>query len=303
MKNYIKKKNKMTPIEREKTLFLFCFLVIPLFLLIVFTYYPMVELFRVSVHKWDGYNPEMEFVGLKNYINLFADKSTMLCFKNNLAYILVSFIQTGLAFYLALVLNGKIKGRKFFRTIIFLPYILNGVAVAFMFNYMYDFNEGPLNVLLRSISNGQWEVAWLGMGYGINFALAFIALWRNTGFNVVIFLGALQSIPDDYYEAATLDGAGYWQRVRYITIPHMKPIIGLNLFLSISGALQSFFEPFVLTKGGPGTLSSTFAVRILDVAFTNANFGKASAMSVVLFTIILIILVAKNVFEKNIEKY
>lgn len=294
MSTVTKKKKKMTKAQRNKIIFLICFLAIPTALLLLFTYYPALKLLQLSFMKWDGYSPDMKFVGLDNFKAVLKDKDSLMCFENNVAYIIASLIQTVIAFYIAVVLNGKIRARNFFRSVVFMPYVLNGVAVAYMFNYFYDYEEGPLNVLLRAISNGEWAVSWLGMGYSINFALAFIAVWRYTGLNVVIFLGALQSISPEYYEAAALDGSTFLQNVRYITMPLMRPMITLALFLSLSGAMQAFFEPFVLTSGGPGSRSSTFAVKILNVAFTHANYGKAAAMSVLLFAIILVILIIQK---------
>jgi multiple sugar transport system permease protein len=168
-----------------------------------------------------------------------------------------------------------------------MPYILNGVATAFMFSFLYNFDSSPVNVVLRSVGLGKLAVKWLGIGYFSNFSLAFIGLWKYTGFAMVVFLGALKSIPEEYYEAAEMDGANFWQKTRFITLPAIKAVVQVNLFLAINGALQAFFEAFVITKGGPAGRTSTFVTSTVSTAFQFHDFGKASAMGVVLVLIVV----------------
>ena len=276
--------------KQQKTIIIVAFLIIPLILIAVFSYYPAIKLVQQSFTNWDGSAPTYKYVGFKNYKYVFTDKDVLQTFKNTFAYFVVMLFQTALALYLAIILNGKIKGKNLFKSIIFMPFILNGVAVAYMFNYMYDFNQGPINVILRSIGLGSLAIKWLPANYFINFSLAFIGMWRYTGFAMVIFLGALQSISKDMYEAANIDGANFFETVRYITIPSIKRVIELNLFLGISGSLQAFFEAYVITGGGPAGMSDTFVTKTLNTAFKYSNFGRASAMGVVLVVIVIFII-------------
>ncbi len=278
----------------QKRMLIILFLFIPLSLLVAFTFYPIFKLFHLSFVEWDGIQKNVNFVFLDNYINLFKDPDTYTTLLNTGAYLLIGLLQAVIALYLAIVLNSNMKGRNFFKSLVFMPYILNGVAVAFMFNYLYDYQNGPVNIILRSIGLSEYAVRFLPDSYYINFSLGFIGLWRYTGLNMVIFIGALQSIPPSLYEAADLDGANFLHKIRYITMPSIKRVIEIVFFLNICGALQAFFEPFIITKGGPGIRSTTFTIYTLDTAFKFQNFGKASAMGVVLLLLIMMLGLLQN---------
>ncbi|URZ18272.1 carbohydrate ABC transporter permease [Clostridium felsineum] len=283
-------------VKVQKRVLIIAFLVVPVFLMLLFSYYPAVKLFQQSFTNWDGVSPTYKYIGFKNYISVFTDTSSLKALLNNGAYLVGMFIQTAIALYLAIILNAKLKARNFFKSIVFMPYVLNGVAVAFMFNYIYDYNKGPLNVLLKSIGLGNYVVHWLPNSYFINISLAIIGVWQYTGLSMVLFLGALQSIPNDIYEAASLDGANFFQTVRYIIIPNIKRVLELVLFTGISGSLQAYFQPYVITKGGPAGMSDTFVTKLLSVAFQFQNFGKASAMSVVLLLFVVALIGVQKLF-------
>lgn len=286
----------------QKNIMIFLFLIVPVILVCMFTVWPAVKLFQQSFTDWNGLDPKLHYVGFQMYKDVFNDTESLMAFKNTFAYFIIMILQTMLGLYLAIVLNSKLKGRNFFKSLIFLPYILNGVAVAYMFQYVYDYNNGPINVLLRTIGLGNYQIHFFCDNYFINFSLAFIGMWRFTGFGMVIFLAALQSIPGDLYEAASIDGANFLQTIRYIILPSIKTTVELNLFLGISGSLQAFFEAFVITKGGPAGLSNTFVTKIVDIAFTYQNFGKASAMSVILLIIVVILIgLQKIIFRGDDE--
>ncbi|MDQ0112062.1 carbohydrate ABC transporter permease [Paenibacillus harenae] len=275
----------------QKKLIIFLFVSVPLLLLLTFAYYPALELFRISFTSWDGLSPDRTWIGWDNYKEVFSNSSIFGVFKHNLAYFVVGIVQNILAIYFAVVLNSKLKGRNFFRLLLFLPYILNGVAVAYLFGYVFDTTNGSLNYLLGQLGFGALsETSWLGNGSFVNYTLASIGLWRFMGFNMVIYLAALQSIPSDLYEAASIDGANGWKQFVHITLPNIYKIIELNLFLTVTGALEVFDLPFVLTKGGPAGASETFVMKIIETAFQFNNYGLASAMSVVLLLFVVIVL-------------
>ena len=294
------KDRKKMPLRNQKKVIIIAFLAIPLLFLIVFGYYPAFKLLQLSFTDWDGASPNIKYVGISNFIDVFKDTDTLKTLANNGAYFIVAIIQLVIALYLAIVLDGKIRGKNFFKSVVFMPYILNGVAIAFLFSYLYDFQNGPLNILLRRL--GMSGIHWLGEGYSINFSLALIGLWRYTGFCMVIFLGALKSIPKALYEAANIDGANFFQTIRYITIPGIRRVIEINLLLAINGAMQAYFEPFVITKGGPAGRSDTFVTSTLKIAFDYHNFGKASAMAVVLLVIIMLIILIQRRFLRIEEE-
>lgn len=280
------------PLQRK--FILISFLLIPLALLALFTYYPAMRLVYLSFTSWDGISPVKEWLGLGNYIEIFTNPDLFGVFLHQIPYVLIGIIQNIVAIVFAVILNSKLRGRNFFRVMLFLPFIMNAVAVAFMFQYVFDTTNGSLNGLLGLVGLKSWQQSWLGNASLVNYALASIGFWRFMGYNMVIYLGALQSIPGDMYEAAKIDGASRFQMLWSLTIPNLTAIISLNMFLTLSGALAVFDLPFVLTKGGPAGASETFLFKTIETAFQFNNYGLASAMSVVLLLFTAIILLVQN---------
>ncbi len=281
--------------RNQKILTNVVFLLLPTLFLLTFVYYPAYKLFQISFSNWNGFSPIINYVGFRNYISILSDGSVFKYLVNNLAYIIMMLIQTALGVYFAIILDTNLRGKNFFKSVIFMPYILNSIAIAFMFSYMYSYEEGPINVILRRIGLGEYAIRWLPDSYLINFSLAFIVLWRYIGFDMVVVLGALQSIPSSLYESSSLDGANFWQNIRYITLPSIKPVLMMLLFLGINGSLQVFFEPFVITQGGPAGRSDTFSTVAYNYAFKFQNFGKASALGVILLIFVALVLVIREV--------
>jgi raffinose/stachyose/melibiose transport system permease protein len=285
--------------KQQKYIIIFSFLFVPVALLLVFSYYPAIKLFDFSFSNWDGYSNSYNHIGFNNYIDLWNDKTALMTFGNNAAYLLVYLVQNIFSLYFALILNGSVRKRNFFKTAIFMPYILNGVAVAYMFSFMYSFNDGPINVLLRALTNGHFAIKWIGEGYYSNFSLGLIGFWRSLGFTMVLYLGAIQSISKELYEAADIDGANFLHKVKDIVLPGIKKVLELNLFMCLIGSMQTYFEPFVLTKGGPAGRTDTFVTSTLRIAFEFNNFGKASAMGVVLLIFAILIFIFQKKFLKE----
>lgn len=275
------------------------FLVIPVVLLILFSYYPLIKLFQISFTDWNGLSPEMNFVGLKSYIEVLSQKELFLVFQNNMAYVITAIIQQFFGLFLAILLDSNLKMKKTFRAIIFMPYIINGVAVAFMFNYMYDFTNSPINVILKAFGLENHTIHFISTKYSSNFALSFISFWKYVGYTMVIFLAALQSISKEVYEAARVDGAGFFPMIRYITFPNVKNMFQISILLSVNGALQAYFEPFLITRGGPNGRTDTFITKSLYLAFEYNKFGKAAVMGVILLFIIIAIVFIQKLFLKE----
>ena len=253
------------------------FLLIPLTLLFVFTYLPAINMISYSFTNWKGYGAKT-FIGLENYINIFSDPEVFSVLKNSLYYFVGGLIQLALAFVFAVIINSKIKGKSFFKSLFFFPYLINGVAISLMFLFFFQPN-GTLDTVL----------SMLGLD-----SIIF-------GYNFIIFLGALQSISDEVLEAADLDGAGDWQKIRYIYIPSVKRIIQLNLILNISGAISVFEIPYIMTGGSNG--SSTFVIETIKTAFTYNKVGKASAMAVIVMLIVAAVALIQNIFFKEEKEY
>ncbi|WP_246320012.1 carbohydrate ABC transporter permease [Paenibacillus qinlingensis] len=278
--------------QQQKITLIVSFLIVPLTLLLTFTYYPALRLIYLSFTSWDGLTPVKTWVGFSNYKEIMGNMEVLYVFLHNVAYFVGGILQNIVAFFFAVMLNSKLKGRNIFRTVLFLPYIMNGVAVAFMFGYVFDTNTGSLNYFLSLL--GMDPISWLGKPGLVNVSLASIGVWKFMGFNMVVYLGALQSLPEDIYEAAKIDGARRLQVLRYITIPGMRKIIELNLFLTVIGALEVFDLPFVLTKGGPLAASKTYVQQTVETAFQYNNFGLASAMSVLLMIVVIVVVSAQR---------
>ncbi|MGG4553108.1 carbohydrate ABC transporter permease [Paenibacillus humicus] len=276
--------------KTQKNIIIFSFLLIPVGLLLLFTYYPALKLVWFSFTDWDGYSPEKPWVGLANYREVFSNPDIFGVFTHNFAYFVMGIVQNIVAIYFAVLLNGRLRGRNVFRLLLFLPYIMNGVAVAFMFGYVFDTTQGSLNMLLQAVGLTQLgETSWLGTPGLVNYSLASTGLWRFMGYNMVIYIASLQAIPRDIYEAAKIDGANAWQTFWRITLPNMKPVIQLNLFLTVTGALEVFDLPFVLTKGGPAGASQTYVQRVVETAFAYNHYGLASAMSIILLFFVIVV--------------
>jgi len=276
----------------QKRFLLLGFLFIPLLMLLAFTYYPAVRLVQYSFTDWDGLAKNMNFVGFDNYKRIFTDSEILAVFSHNIAYLIVAVFQNIAGVFLAVVLNKLGRGSKIYRSTIFMPYVMNSVAVAYIFAFMYDYNNGAFNHVIRFL--GGEGIRFLSDPFLVNFSLAMIGFWKFTGFAMVIYLGALQAVDNDLYEAASIDGAGPWNQFKAITLPAIRRIIELQLFLAISGSMKAFDEAFAITKGGPNGASETFVMKTMASAFNFSNFGLASAMGIVLMIIILIVTSFKN---------
>ena len=283
--------------KAKDRLYVIGFLTVPIILLLLFSYYPLIKLIQLSFTNWDGMSPDMKYIGIKNYKDIFTQKELFQTFGNNMAYVITAVLQQFAGLFLAVLLNSNIKMKTTFRAILFMPYIINGVAVAFMFNYMYDFSNSPVNAVLQFF--GLEPVHFISTSYATNFALSFISFWKYVGYSMVIYIAALQSIPSEIYEAARIDGAGFFDSVRYITFPNIKNMVQVSLLLSLNGALQVYFEPFIITKNGPNGRTATFISKSLDLAYNYSKYGKAAAMGVVLLVIIILIVIVQKVVLKE----
>lgn len=264
----------------------YLFLLVPVVLLLALTYYPVMNMFWYSVTDWDGLAKTKEFVGADNFITVFTKPEYFAVFKVSLYYFFASFVQMGIALYFATILSFNTRFKNFFKGVLFFPYLINGVAIGFIFLYFFR-PDGTLDALMGILGLGDHTQHWLGNRDIANYSLAATSVWRYTGLNFVLFLGAIQSIPGEIYEAAEIDGANKWHQFLYIIAPSIRPIIGLSFILAISGSLSVFEIPFVMTGGANGT--ETFVIKTVDTAFKFNKVGQASAMAVVLLAIVLVV--------------
>ncbi len=275
----------------QKYMITILFLLIPLALLVLFTLIPAFNMFVYSFQKRDQLGVTVEWVGLENFERLFTDPSYLKTFANSIYYLFGSFIQLSLALFIATLLCSKIKFANLFKGVMFFPYLMNGVAVSLIFRRFFQKGdgitntEGTLNSILVML--GADPVKWLSDPNIVNFCLVFVSIWRYIGFDIIMFIGAIQSISPEIYEASDLDGANAWQRFWYIIFPSIRPIVALQLILAIKGAASVFEIPYIITGGRSGT--NTFVIKTIETAFQYQKIGLASAMAIVLLAIILIV--------------
>ncbi|MGB7537648.1 MAG: sugar ABC transporter permease [Anaerolineales bacterium] len=270
----------------QKNIITVLFLFAPITLLVVFTFIPVLNMVRFSFTDWNGYEKVKQFIGFENYIELFSTPEYFQVFIVSLYYIVGAFVQLALSLYFATILSFKIRGKNFFKGTLFFPYLLNGVAIGFIFLYFFQ-PEGVLDQLLTTMGLSSLITQWTGNRQMINISLAAVSVWRYMGLNFVMFMGAIQSIPSEIYEVSEIDGAGRWQQFWYIIIPGIMPIISLSLILAIRGAISVFEIPYVMTGGANG--SNTFIIQTVNEAFKLQRVGLAAAMGVVLMIIVLVI--------------
>jgi raffinose/stachyose/melibiose transport system permease protein len=282
--------------DAQRRVIIILFSIVPVALLITFAYIPVANMFYYSFTDWNGFS-DKEFVGFENYLTIFTDPEYFVVFKVSLYYFFATFVQMGLALYFATILSFNVRFKNFFKGVLFFPYLLNGVAIGFMFLFFFR-PEGTLDTVLNALGLGEFIQLWLGNPDIINISLAGTSIWRYMGFNFIIFLGAISSIPKDVYEAAEIDGANKWHQFRYIILPSIRRIIQLNLILAISGALSSFEIPYIMTAGANG--SKTFVIQTVDIAFKYGKVGLGSAMAVVLMIIVIVVtLIQKKFFKED----
>ncbi|AEI12927.1 carbohydrate ABC transporter permease [Cellulomonas gilvus] len=264
----------------------YLFLLMPVALLVLLTYVPVVNMFWYSVTDWDGLDKVKNFVGLDNFVEVFTDPDNVRVFYVSLYYFAASFIQMALALYFATILSFRIRFKNLWKGILFFPYLINGVAIGLIFlNFLRP--QGGLDSVLTAVGLESLIHQWTGDPDIANATLASVSVWRYMGLNFVMFLGAIQSINSEVYEAAEIDGASRWHEFWYIILPSIRPIIGLSLILAISGSLSVYEIPKVMTDGGNGT--ETFVMRTVWMAFNRNMVGLAAAMAVVLLVVVLIV--------------
>lgn len=283
----------------EKNLVIFSFTIIPVLLSLTFSYYPLLKMFQYSLHDWNGYSVNPKFVGLENYKTVLTNPNYFTVFKTSLYYFIATFFQLAIALLFATILSFKVKFANFWKGILFFPYLLNGVAIGFIFLYFYK-GGGTLDTVLKAIGLGDQIHLWLGDRSINNISLAFTSIWRYTGFNFLVFLGAIQSINPEVYEAAEIDGANRWDEFRYIIMPSIRNIIFLNIILGVSGSLSVFDIPYIMTGGSNGT--TTFVIQTIDTAFKYNKVGLASAMAIILLIIVIVVSLVQRLATQERKK-
>ncbi|MDQ3457852.1 MAG: sugar ABC transporter permease [Deinococcota bacterium] len=258
-----------------------------------FQYLPAFDVFRLSLTDRLLLRPVSSFIGLDNYQRLFADERFWNSVWNTIYFVGVSVpVQMALALVLALGLARKMRGVGVFRTVFFLPVVASTVAVAVVWRWMYHPNIGILNYFLQLFELS--PVRWLQDPTWAMPAVILLAVWSGVGYYMVIYLAGILDIPEDYYEAARLDGAQRWHLFRYITWPMLMPVTYLILILQMINSFQVFTSVYVMTGGGPVRSTEVVVFYLYQRAFESLEFGYASAISVVLFVFLVTLTVVQR---------
>ena len=250
---------------------------------------------------------EASFTGIKNYIRLFSDKIFWESLKNTTVFVLVSTpVLIGVPFFLALIIeHPRLPVRGFFRTTFFAPQVMAVSMVAYIFLYMFQPYTGLVNILLKSMHllREQSEIYWLKNAVLVWIVIVLETLWWTGGFNMILYIAGMQDIPDDLYECASLDGVSYWQRVRYITFPMLARTHITILFLQLIASFKVFGQVFLLTGGEPAGATRTYIQYLYEQGFRVFEIGRASAASVILMVIILVVSVVQfSITSKKANK-
>jgi len=267
----------------------FYLFIAPFFVLFaLFGLYPLVFSLYLSFVKWDGLTP-MQWVGLSNFRTMLGDEVLRRALWNTLV-IGVLYIppMLGLAFLFAQILNAQwLKLKAFYRAALFLPCVTPMVVIAIVFGLLFSSEKGVLNYALGFLHIP--GIPWLTSEQWSKVSVAILVVWRWTGYNMILMLAGLQGIPEDYYEAAAVDGATAVQRMWCITLPLLRPTVRFCLLLSLLGTLYMFDEIFVLTNGGgPGTSSLNFGMYLFNLSFGSFKFGYASCVA---YTIAILVFI------------
>lgn len=292
----------MLDAKAQRGLTIFVFLVVPVSAMVLLGIWPVIQLFYISFTDFNGVNwRRAEFVGLRNYFDLAGwDRELLYPMVNSLYYLGGSIIQLMLATWFAVILNQKLPGSRLFRTILFIPFVLNTVAAALVFRNLLEIN-GALNDLMMLLFGPDSRLKWIDAAENYtNFSLAAASVWRYLGFNLVVTFGALQAISQDQYDAAKIEGANAWQQFWKITFPSIKLVLLLQFMLSVIGSLEVFEIPLLITDGAGKT--STFAIKMVETGFQFRRAGTAASMAVFMLIIVACLFLATRWVSRSKDR-
>ena len=290
--NLRERKRKKT--NWQKVLLITTFSFVPLFLLILFTYVPFVKMIQFSFYNM-SYTKNRGFVGLDNYAKIFTKGEYVDAMLLSLYYMAGAVVQLSLALFFATLLTTGIRGAGIFKGIMFFPFLVNGIAIGYIFKFFYT-RGFVLDSVLQAIGIPLESLPyWLRDQSINNWSLVFTSLWKYCGQNMILFIGAIASIDPTHYEAATIDGANRWQQFLHIILPGIKTVFMLNLILSITGSLSAF-EPAYVVAGMGANGTATFFIKIHQMAHVSGKVGQACAMAMVLMVLILIFTAGQRLF-------
>lgn len=270
--------------------------------LIVFWLWPMVYSLYISATDWDYMSPEYKIVGLKNYSNLLHNKAFYEVLKNTVIFSLGTLIPTLIGgLILALLLNKKLRGMGFFRTILFSPWVTPTVAVSIVWSWIFEPRVGLANYILQAMHLS--KLPWAESPKWAMVVVIVVTVWKGLGWTMVFYLGALQKVPKELYEACSIDGGSAWRRFKNVTLPMISPTSFFLVIITTINALQAYDQIQILTQGGPAGSTRTILYMYYQSAFENFNMGEATAIATVLVFITLMLSLLQFLASKKMVHY
>jgi raffinose/stachyose/melibiose transport system permease protein len=292
-------KPRSISIERTKV---FLFLIPAAALISIFLVYPILRCGYYSTFDWNGMGPAQDFIGMGNFLKLFTDKVFLKAVVNSFIIVALSLsIQLPLAMFLALMVGRKIRGRGFYRTVFFMPYVLSETITAVMWRILYnpEPSRGFINAVFQAI--GLKTQAWLGDTSLVLFSIFMVLTWKYIGFHMLLYITGLQNIPRDVEEAALIDGVTKRQMITQITLPLIMGTVRTSIYLSVLGSLQVFAIVWIMTKGGPVNASEILSTYMYRFSFVRFQLGYGAAIAIMMLIIALVFSVTYRSFVRKTE--
>lgn len=274
--------------------------IIPIMVIILFIrLYPMASSIYRSFTNWDGLYRN-DWVGFKNYINIFTDSPFWTLLRNSLVLLVSVPLQVIIGLFIAVLLYEEVKGWRVFRTLIYLPQIISAVTIGYLFRIAFGL-EGPVNIILKSLNLGKYAVEWLGNTWTALAVLVFCLTWFSIGWQAIVILGGMTRIPLDVFEAAKLDGATFFQRTFLVIVPMILRTLEYAVIMSMVWTFTSVFAfIYAITNGGPGYETTTIDYMIYTKFYqAGSNFGFATALAVILLLIIMVFTIIEMRFTSK----
>ncbi|UPK41625.1 carbohydrate ABC transporter permease [Paenibacillus pabuli] len=286
--------------KRAKNLYSYYMVFPALLIYSVFFVIPAIAAFYYSFTDWRLDRMDLKFIGWDNFEKIFSDKTLILALKNTAIFAVVTVAGKNIiGLLLAVALNMRLKTKNLLRAIFYSPSILSILVISILFTPMLR-TEGTINRVLEAVGLHSLSQAWLTNPSLVIWTIAIVSIWQSAGFQMAIYLAGLQSISQEYYEAAKIDGASSWKSFFKITLPLLLPAININLMLTLIGGLKVFSEVYVMTGGGPGNASQVVGTIILR-SFGEGNWGLGTAVNTLLFVVVTIIAIPLLVFMRRKE--
>lgn len=272
----------------RKNLIAYVFLAPAFVLMAVFLAYPLIESLVLSLYQWNGIAPR-QYIGLENFQMLLEDEVFFLALKNNAIFSVFTTAGTvTLGFLLALAIERRVRGWRYFKVIYFLPVMMSTTVVGLLWGRLLDPTFGPINDILRSIGWANPPM-WLAEPGWAMAAIIIVSIWQYAGFPMIIYLAAIEGIPQEIHEAATLDGVNWWQRALLIILPMVKNVTFTIIMLQLIFSFKVFDIVYTMTLGGPGEATNVLGIYLYRTAFKYTQFGYGSTIAVMMFVIVFVL--------------